>query len=93
MKRLLALLMLAPNGHAAPYIEVGLGVPLSPETGYIPDQYGILGFGYRQHLKGVVSIDIGAHHRSLTGSEAGKCPHRRCGGDNAVEAKLILEFK
>ena len=79
--------------NAGPYIDVGMGVPLNPSRGYIPDQYGILGVGYRQYIAGVVTLDIGAHHRSLTDSEVGQCPHKDCMGDNAVEVKLSLEWK
>jgi hypothetical protein len=78
---------------AGPYIEVGLGVPLTPDTGYIPDQYGIAGFGYVHHIDHVASIDIGFEHRSLTGTDANACPHTNCNGDNAIAAKLRFEWK
>lgn len=76
--------------NAGPYIEVGLGVPLLPETGYTPDQYGIAAFGYNHHLDKIASVDIGFMHRSLTGSD--NCHNDNCYGDNTIEAKLRFEW-
>ena len=91
MYKLLPLILLLPMAlNAGPYIEVGLAVPLSPDTGYLPDQYGIAGFGYTHHLDDVASLDIGFQHRSLTGSDY--C-HEQCNGDNAIAAKLRFEWK
>lgn len=77
--------------NAGPYIELGLGVPLTPETGYIPDQYGLAGFGYTHYLDNVASIDIGFEHRSVTGADT--CHNDNCYGDNAIAAKLKFEWK
>lgn len=92
MYKYLLLCLLPLSVSAGPYIEIGLGVPLSPDTGYIPDQYGIAGFGYVHHLDRVASIDIGFHHRSLTGTDIKACPHTKCLGDDAIEVKLKFEW-
>ncbi len=86
------LILLAFSVNAGPYIEVGLGVPLTPDTGYIPDSYGVAAVGYVHHVDTMASIDIGLVHRSLTGSDEGECSLERCYGDNAVEAKLRFEW-
>lgn len=88
------LLALSFPVHSGAYVELGLGVPFSPETGYIPDQYGIIAAGYSQHVSGVLYADAAIIHRSLTGSDVGKCGtrERRCIGDGAVEVKIRFEF-
>ena len=78
--------------NAGAYLETGLGVPLDPDHGYIPDLYGILGVGYSHHIDSVVSVDIGYTHRSSTGTDGGKCGEDRCKGDHAIETKLRLEW-
>lgn len=84
------IIMISLSANAGPYIEVGLGVPLSPDTGYMPDQYGIASFGYNHHVDAIASIDIGFMHRSLTGSD--HCHNDNCNGDNAIETKLRFEW-
>lgn len=88
---LLVMLIITPSVAAGPYLEVGLAVPLTPDTGYTPDSYGIAAVGYVRHLDEVASLDIGLVHRSLTGSDP--CHDNNCNGDNAIEAKLRFEFK
>lgn len=83
-------LLLPITASAGPYIEVGLGVPLNPDYGYIPDQYGIFSAGYRHHVDAILSVDIGFDHRSLTGSD--HCNNGECDGTNAIEAKVRLEW-
>ena len=86
------LIILLPTlAISAPYIEVGLGVPLTPDTGYMPDMYGVASFGYVHHLDEVASIDIGFVHRSLTGTD--RINDNKDRGDNAIETKLRFEFK
>ena len=92
MYKLLLGMVLSTSAVAGPYIEVGLGVPLDPDTGYIPDQYGIAGFGYVHHIDYFASIDIGFQHRSLTGTDVNACPHTKCTGDNVIAAKLRFEW-
>lgn len=84
------LLLLPFSVTAGPYIELGLGVPLFPDSGYIPDGYGIASVGYIHRLDNEAAIDVGFAHRSLTGSDT--CHDNNCNGDNAIEAKLRLEF-
>ena len=93
MKRLLALLMLAPGSHAGIYVEAGLGVPLAPEAGYIPDQYGVFNFGYNHPIDKVLSFDLSYQHKSLTGTEY-PCGTSKdhCYGLNAIEGKIRLEW-
>jgi len=71
------------------YLEVGLGVPLTPAQGYIPDLYGVAGAGYVHRFDEVVSLDIGYVHRSLTGVDRCASP---CKGDNVIETKVRVEF-
>ena len=87
-KYLLALISLPV--HAGIYVDAGLGVPLSPETGYTPDMYGIAGIGYIHRVDKVLSLDLGLVHRSLTGNDY--CNNGKCNGDNAVETKIRLEW-
>ena len=75
---------------AGPYIEIGVGVPLSPDSGYIPDQYGIASIGYITPLNNIASVSIAFDHRSLTGSDY--CHGGNCNGDNAIAAKLRFEW-
>jgi len=89
MYKYLPIILLAFNASAGPYLEVGLGVPLDPNTGYIPDQYGILSVGYIERITPRLSLDVGFHHRSLTGED--NC-NNTCKGDNAIEAKFRLEW-
>jgi hypothetical protein len=74
------------------YIEAGLGVPLSPETGYIPDQYGVFNFGYNHPIDDTLSFDLAYKHRSLTGKDDGQCASEDCNGDNAIEGLFRLEW-
>ena len=76
------------------YVEAGIGVPLSPETGYIPDSYGLAGFGYIHHIDEVLSFDLGFIHRSQTSDDIGDCGYEGydCHGDNAIEGKFRLEW-
>ena len=83
--------LLASQAQARPYIELGLGVPLSPTTGYTPDSYGIASIGYEHNLDKQMSVDMGFVHRSLTGADL--CNNANCAGDNAVEVKLRFEWK
>ena len=75
---------------AGPYIELGLGVPLFPESGYIPDQYGIIDVGYIHRIDEMLSLDIAFGHRSLTGID--HCHQDNCAGDNVIETKIRLEW-
>lgn len=75
---------------AAPYIELGLGVPLFPDSGYIPDSYGIASVGYEYKIDNRFSIDMSFGHRSLTGID--DCNNNKCSGDNVIETKLRIEF-
>ena len=84
------LLMLPITCNAGLYIEAGLGIPLYPESGYIPDQYGIASVGYTAPLSNIASVSIAFDHRSLTGVDT--C-HKTCNGDNAIAAKLRFEWK
>lgn len=92
--RLLILALLSTNAFAGPYVELGLGVPLSPDTGYTPDMYGIAALGYIHRFDEIVSLDIGFAHKSLTGTDKGMCGDGTmdCYGDNVVETKLRLEW-
>ena len=78
------------SANAGPYIEAGLGVPLSPVTGYMPDGYGILSVGYVHRVDSVISFDLAGVHRSLTGPDY--CNGGDCNGDNVVEFKARFEF-
>ncbi len=91
----LLLLLLTSNVYAGPYIELGLGNPLFPDNGYIPDTYGIVGFGYKHNLDNFASIQIGFEHMSLTGSDLQQCGDGTvdCYGDNLIEAKLRFEWQ
>ena len=79
--------------NAGLYVEAGLGVPLAPEAGYIPDQYGVFNFGYNHPIDDVLSFDLSYQHRSLTGAEQ-PCgtSENRCYGLNAIEGRFRLEF-
>lgn len=90
-KRALIACLYSHTLFAGPYIEVGIGVPLLPESGYIPDSYGIAAFGYKHHIDETLTFDVAAVHRSLTGSDY--CNNDNCYGDNAIETKFILEWK
>ena len=87
-KYLIFLLPIAVN--AGPYIELGVGIPLFPESGYIPDQYGIIDVGYIHRIDEMLSLDIAFGHRSLTGYD--NCHDNKCDGDNVVETKIRLEW-
>lgn len=78
---------------AGPYVEAGIGVPLFPETGYIPDQYGVINFGYNHKIDKVLSFDLAYKHKSLTGSN-GTCgtSNDECHGDNLIEGLFRLEW-
>ena len=80
------------RAHAGLYVEAGLGVPLWVESGYTPDAYGLVGFGYNHPIDDVLSFQLGFEHRSLTDSDKGQCPHEDCYGDNAIEGKFRLEW-
>ena len=86
------LLMLALPVQAGPYAEVGLGIPISPQTGYIPDEYAILSIGYLHPIDNVLSIDTGLVHRSETGMNTCNGGPDDCHGDFAIEAKLRYEW-
>ena len=94
MKILIATVLLATTltVHAGPYVDLGLGVPISPHTGYIPDQYAIIGVGYISRVNDLISIDAGLHHRSETGSNHCGDVGEECYGDFGVEVKLRYEW-
>ena len=81
------------SANAGPYIEAGLGVPLSPEKGYIPDQYGHFAIGWNHPIDDILSFDLSYQHKSLTGAEH-PCgtSDTRCYGLNAIEGKFRLEW-
>lgn len=82
-------LIFVSAAQAGLYLELGLGVPLNPDSGYMPDQYGVLSVGYIHRIDDVFILDVGFDHRSLTATDV--CPRHPC-GDNAIEAKLRLEW-
>ena len=84
------LIMLPLTLNAGPYIELGIGIPLFPESGYIPDQYGIIDVGYTHRIDEMLSLDIAFGHRSLTGID--HCHQDHCAGDNVIETKVRLEW-
>lgn len=92
MNHLIALILLTwtvPT-FAGLYLDWGLGVPLFPQEGYIPDIYGIVGFGYSHPIDDILSVEVGFEHRSITGNDV--CNNGECSGDNAIETKLRLEW-
>ena len=78
------------SANAGVYIDIGLGVPLTPDSGYMPDMYGIAAIGYVHQFDNIVSLDLGLVHRSLTGTDP--CHDNNCYGDNAIETKIRLEW-
>ena len=84
------ILFFSSTALAGPYIELGIGIPLDPKTGYIPDSYGIIAAGYKEPLTRLVTLDAGFAHISLTAKDI--CNNNNCSGDNAVEVKVIWEW-
>lgn len=87
----LTLVLFTNSALSGPYVELGLGVPLFPDQGYITDLYGIVGVGYKHEIDELITLDAGLIHRSLTGTD--ECGITQCSGDNAVEVKIIWEWK
>jgi len=89
LRLITGLLCLLNVAHAGPYIEAGVGVPISPNTGYIPDGYGLISAGYSHYIDERLSFSLGFYHRSVTGKD--NCSSV-CYGDNTIEAKVRLEW-